>query len=251
MDAGCPAASRRAGCAACEPSRVWEELMELRVLYADNHLLAVEKPAGLPSVPDASRDESLLDRARAWVKREKEKPGAVYLGVVQRLDRPVSGVLVFARTSKAAARLTEAFRSHAVEKIYWAVGAGAPAEAEGLLEQWLWKDHERNLVRAVASERAGAQQARTRWRVLALSGAGRARRVLFEFRPETGRSHQLRVAAATLGCPLLGDLKYGAASALPGKSIALHARALELPHPTRPERVRIACEPPELELWSF
>lgn len=224
---------------------------ELVVLLADNHLLAVAKPAGLPTVPDASGDESLLERARAWVKREKHKPGAVYLGVVQRLDRPVSGVVVFARTSKAAARLTAAFRSRAVSKVYWGVIAAEPQGGEGVLEQWLLKDHARNIVRAVAHERPGAQLARTRWRVLARAGTGRERRVLLELCPETGRAHQLRVAAASLGCPLLGDLKYGAPAALADRSIALHARELELPHPTRRERVRVACAPPELAIWSF
>ncbi len=223
----------------------------LTVLLADNHLLAVAKPAGLPTVPDASGDESLLERAKEWVKREKHKPGAAFLGVVQRLDRPVSGVVVFARTSKAAARLTAAFRSREVEKIYWGVSAAEPSAAEGLLEQWLLKDHERNVVRALPHEREGAQLARTRWRVLARAGTGREHRVLLELRPETGRPHQLRVAAATLGCALLGDLKYGARSALPDRSIALHARELELPHPTRGARVRVECAPPELALWSF
>jgi len=223
----------------------------LVVLFADNHLLVVAKPAGLPTVPDDSGDESLLDRARAWVKQEKQKAGAVYLGVVQRLDRPVSGVLVFARTSKAAARLSEAFRSRAVEKLYWGVGAGEPQGLEGTLEQWLHKDAERNVVRALATERPGAQLAVTRWRVLQRGGAGGARRVLLEFRPETGRPHQLRVAAAALGCPLLGDLKYGAAAPLADKSIALHARELELPHPTKGERVRFECPPPALAVWRF
>lgn len=225
--------------------------MDLEVLYADNHLLGLAKPAGVPSVPDASGDESLLDAARAWVKREKEKPGAVYLGVVQRLDRPVSGVLVFARTSKAAARLTAALRTRDVEKVYCAVGAGEPPGSEGVLEQWLWKDAARNLVRVVPGERPGAKHARTRWRVLARAGSGPGARVLLELRPETGRAHQLRVAAASLGLPLLGDLKYGAARPLPDRSIALHARELELPHPTRPERVRLVCAPPQLEVWRF
>lgn len=225
--------------------------MELRVLLADNHLLAVAKPAGVPTVPDSSGDASLLEQARAWVKREKRKPGAVYLGVVQRLDRPVSGVVVFARTSKAAARLTAAFRSRAVTKTYWGVGSAEPREGEGVLEQWLWKDRERNVVMALASERPGAQLARTRWRVLAHAGEGRERRVLLELSPETGRAHQLRVAAASLGCPLLGDLKYGARAALADRSIALHAYELELPHPTRGERIRVECAPPELAIWSF
>jgi len=225
--------------------------LELTVLHADNHLLVVAKPAGLPMVPDESGDASLLDLARAWIKREKGKPGAVYLGVVQRLDRPVSGVVVFARTSKAAARLTAAFKSRAVEKVYWGVSASEPAGSEGVLEQWLWKDEERNVVRTSAREREGARLAVTRWRVLAEAGAGRERRVLFEFRPETGRPHQLRVAAASLGCPLLGDLKYGARTALPDRSIALHARSLELAHPTRGERLRFQCDPPALAWWSF
>ena len=226
-------------------------MIELTILHADNHLLAVAKPAGMPVVPDASGDESLLDRARAWVKHEKHKPGAVYLGVVHRIDRPVSGVVVFARTSKAAARLSAAFRSRAVEKVYWGVSAARPAESAGVLEQWLRKDHERNVVQALAVERPGAQLARTTWRVLATVGEGARRRVLLELRPESGRAHQLRVAAASLGCPLLGDLKYGARAKLPDRSIALHARELDLPHPTRAERVHLECAPPELALWRF
>lgn len=225
--------------------------MELAVLLADNHLLAVAKPAGLPCVPDESGDRSLLDEAKDWVKREKGKPGAVFLGVVHRLDRPVSGVVVFARTSKGAARLSEAFRSRAVEKLYLAVGAGEPRAREGELEQWLVKDETRNVVTAVAGERPGALLARTRWRVVQVAGSGRERRSLFEFAPETGRPHQLRVCAATLGCPLLGDLKYGARAPLPDKSIALHARRLVFPHPTRPESVTVECAPPALDVWRF
>jgi 23S rRNA pseudouridine1911/1915/1917 synthase len=230
---------------------VARRLMELCVLYSDNHVLAVRKPAGLPTVPDASGDESLLERARAWVKREKSKPGAVYLGVVQRLDRPVSGCVVFARTSKAAARLSAAFRTREVRKVYWGVCAVSPAEREGVLEQWLLKDARSNRVRALAGPRPGAQRARTSWRVLATRTAGRDKGCLVELLPETGRPHQLRVALATLGAPLLGDLKYGASEPLPDQSIALHARELELPHPTRGERLRVECEPPELALWRF
>jgi 23S rRNA pseudouridine1911/1915/1917 synthase len=218
----------------------------LEVLLCDNHLLVVAKPSGLPSVPDESGDESLLERAKAWVKERYRKPGAVFLGVVQRLDRPVSGVLVFARTSKAAARLAEELREHRAEKLYWAVGEGEPAADSGELVQWLWKDEERNRVHVCGKARAGAREARTRWRVLLRAGG----RTLYELRPASGRPHQLRVAAATLGTPLCGDLKYGARAALEDQSIALHARALSFEHPTSGERVSCTAGLPALAVWD-
>ncbi len=219
----------------------------LEVLLCDNHLLVVEKPAGLPSVPDSSGDESLLERAKAWVKQRYAKPGAVFLGVVQRLDRPVSGALVFARTSKSAARLAEALREQRAEKVYWALAEGAPREDSGELVQWLWKDEQKNKVHVCGKAREGAREARTRWRVLARE----AGRTLYEFRPASGRPHQLRVAAATLGTPLLGDLKYGARAALPDQSIALHARELSFEHPTLGERVRCVAALPALADWEL
>ena len=225
--------------------------MSLAVLHADNHLLVVVKPAGDPLVPDASGDESLFERAREWVRTTYAKPGEAWLGVVHRLDRPVSGVVVFARTSKAARRLSAAFRAREVEKTYWGVGEREPSGEAGELEHWLWKDREKNRVSVVERERPGALLARTRWRVLARSGAGATARVLLELVPVTGRAHQLRVAAAELGCPLLGDLKYGAREALADRSIALHARSLTVPHPTRGERMTFACDPPELAVWRF
>jgi 23S rRNA pseudouridine1911/1915/1917 synthase len=223
----------------------------LEILHADNHLLVVRKPACVPMVPDESGDESLLEQAKAWVKREYGKPGAVFLGVVHRLDRPVSGVVAFARTSKAAARLTDAFRERRVEKVYWGVVSRAPAHERGELEQWLLKDPEKNRVRVVLPESEGAKRARTRWRVLDTAGSGRDYRVRLELVPETGRSHQLRVAAQSLGAPLLGDLKYGAALPLADKSIALHAAELGLPHPIGGELLRFRSPPPDLEVWRF
>jgi len=219
----------------------------MRVLHVDNHLLFVAKPAGLPIVPDRSEDESLLEEARAWVGREFSKPGRVYLGVVHRLDRPVSGVVCFARTSKAAARLTRAFQERRVEKRYLAVSARAPRERTGELVQFLRKDRERNTVSVLERELPGTKRAVTRWRVLVETAV----RTLTELVPLTGRPHQLRVAMASLGCPLLGDLRYGEGPVLPDRSVALHAESLGVPHPTRGDVVRISVPPPELDVWDF
>ena len=222
---------------------------ELDVLFCDNHLLAVAKPAGLPAVPDASGDESLLELAKAWLKREFDRPGEVFLGVVHRLDRPVSGAVLFARTSKAASRLARQFQSGRPEKRYLAVGEGAPSIAKGILEQWLRKDGDANRVAAVAPEAPGAKRAVTRWRVTRPASASGPARTAFEVFPQTGRSHQIRVALASLGCPVLGDLKYGASRPLPDRSVALHAAGLVVDHPTRPEPVRIVCPPPDRDWW--
>lgn len=220
----------------------------LQVLHCDNHVLVVHKPACLPVVPDSSGDESLLDQAKAWVKHEYDKPGAVFLGVVHRLDRPVSGLVVFARTSKGADRLTKQFRERGVEKTYWGVLGHAPRGKRGELEQHLLKDTQRNVVGVVAEGVSGSKHAHTSYQLLS-EGAGNW---LVELTPHTGRSHQLRVACARgLGTPLLGDLKYGAERPLSDKSIALHARALAFDHPTRDERLSFVAAPPKLPVWDI
>ncbi len=216
------------------------------ILHDDNHVLALIKPAGVPSVPDESRDESALDAARDFVKQHYSKPGAVFLGVVHRLDRPVGGIIVFARTSKAATRLSEQFRASRVRKIYLALGVGRVEGREGDVEQWLLKDTERNTVSVVAEETPGAKLARTHWRVLAAD----AGTTLFEFEPFSGRSHQLRLAARTLGAPLAGDLKYGAARALEDGSVALFAARLELEHPTLKTKLVLEVPRTHLPEWT-
>ena len=217
------------------------------VLHVDNHLLVVRKHAGIPMVADASGDESLQEAAKLWIKHKYDKPGAVFLGVVHRLDRPVSGVVVLARTSKSASRLTNAFRERVVQKTYWAVSARAPREPRGMLEQWLIKDRTKNRVSVAMPESEGAKRAVTKYRVLGERGG----RCLLELEPSTGRSHQLRVACASMGIPLLGDLKYGAAEPLEDKSIALHARRLAFEHPTLGERLEFEAETPSLGVWAF
>lgn len=222
-------------------------LRDLLVLFSDNHLLVVAKPACVPAVPDETGDESLYDIAKEWVRREFKKDGDVFLGIVHRLDRPVSGVMVFARTSKAASRLSEQFRMRLAHKTYWGVGEGEPRASSGALSQWLVKDEATNRVRVLERPSAIAKQAVTRWRVLEKQPG----RTLMELEPETGRPHQLRVAAATLGTPLLGDLKYGASTPLPDKSIALHAIQLELEHPTLKTRLSFTTPAPVAEAWNF
>ena len=224
----------------------------LEVVHCDNHVLAVCKPAGEPTVPDASGDASLLERARAWVEHEFRKPGRAFLGVVHRLDRPVSGLVVFGRTSKGAARLSDQFRRRAAQKVYWGLAEGFPATGAraGEVELWLQKDRQRNRVRAYDRPVPGARPARTSWRVLA-HGEYRGRPLAcLELRPESGRPHQLRVTAAWLGCPLLGDGKYGGQASDLGGAVALHAARLELDHPTRAERLRLACPPPAAAWWA-
>jgi len=223
-------------------------MSELEVLHCDNHLLGVVKPAGLPVVPDASGDESLLDRARLWIAEEFDKPGRVFCGVVHRLDRPVSGVVLFARTSKAADRLGRQFRERSVRKLYWGLVEGGVGEDSGEVVQHLWKDTERNRVHASSAAREGTREARTSWRRLGADG----RSTWLELVPHTGRSHQLRLACARgLGTPLLGDLKYGAGAALEDRSIALHARRLEVAHPTRGEPIVLEAGVPNLAAWGL
>jgi 23S rRNA pseudouridine1911/1915/1917 synthase len=225
--------------------------MKLNVLHVDNHLLAVEKLAGEPVVPDESGDLSLLERAKEWVRAEFQKPGDVFLGVVHRLDRPVSGLVLFARTSKAASRLSEQFRARGVRKLYFGASSheprGAKGEEFGELEQWLLKDADERTVAPADEHTAGAQLARTRWRV-----AGRADGLVhLDLEPLTGRPHQLRVACATLGAPLLGDVKYGAREPLSDRSIALHAAELDVEHPTQRVRVELRCAPPPRPWWAW
>lgn len=220
----------------------------LHVLHADNHVLAVAKPAGMPTVPDESGDVSLFDVAREWVRVTYQKPGAVFLGVVHRLDRPVSGVVLFARTSKGAARLSEAFRAHTARKQYVGLVPRTPAQPEGEVRQWLVKNDERNHVSAVAPNAPGAREAHTRWRVLVPARNSAPGALLLA--PETGRPHQLRLACVALGAPLLGDLRYGASAPLADRSIGLHAWRLDVPHPTLGMSLSLVAPLPALGVWD-
>lgn len=207
------------------------------VLYLDNRLLVVVKPAGLLAQADRTGDPDLLSLGKAYLKSRFDRPGDVFLGLVHRLDRPVSGVMVLARTSKAAARLTQAFRERRVEKRYLAVVEGR-LTGEGERTDWLVKA--KGHVRAVAAGTPGAKEAVLRWKALAVEG----RRSLVEVELLTGRAHQVRVQLAALGAPILGDLRYGAKEELDGRNLALHAYRLAFEHPVRREPMDFRAPPP-------
>jgi 23S rRNA pseudouridine1911/1915/1917 synthase len=211
----------------------------LTVLFEDNHCLAVNKPAGMLVAGDRTGDESLLDVAKQYLKAKYNKPGAVYLGLVHRLDRPVSGVVLFTRTSKAAGRLSNQFRRGTIGKVYHALVEGDVATQSGELHDWLLKNEATNVVRVVEPESSGSKESTLRYRVLE-RGHGRT---LLEIVPLTGRSHQIRVQLANAGHPICGDAKYGARES-GGGTIALHAAALTFEHPVRNVPVSVSAPPP-------
>jgi 23S rRNA pseudouridine1911/1915/1917 synthase len=216
----------------------------IEILYEDNHCLALNKPAGLLSQGDSTGDPTILDLARDYLKVAYNKPGNVFVGLVHRLDRPTSGVVLVARTSKSAARLSEQFRQGAVQKTYLAAVEGDCQVDAGEWLDWLVKDERTNVVSAVSSASVGAQRAHVAFRVLRRN----RRSMLIELQPTTGRGHQLRVQLASRGLPIIGDRKYGASTrliALDGQPrIGLHASSLRFKHPTRAEHLTIEAPLP-------
>lgn len=218
----------------------------LSVLYEDNHLLAINKVAGMLVQGDETGDMPLVEHAKLYIKDQYQKPGAVFLGVVHRLDRPVSGVVVFARTSKALERMNALFRDRETEKVYWAVVGKRPPKTADTLVHWLRKDEAKNKTTAFSRETEHALRSELRYTVVADAGQF----FLLEVRPLTGRPHQIRVQLAMLGCPIVGDLKYGYADPLPDASIGLHALRLQFVHPVKKAALKIEAPPPQSALWA-
>jgi 23S rRNA pseudouridine1911/1915/1917 synthase len=215
-------------------------LPPLQILFEDNHCLAVFKPVGALTTGYQGGEEPLDRQIKHYLKKKHNKPGNVFLGVVHRLDRPVSGVLLFARNSKSAGRLAEQFREGIVEKVYWAVVEGDFQAAAGSLDDWLWKDRDVGRVEVVHPQEPGARQALLHFQ----KRGGNQELTWLEVRPQTGRTHQIRVQLAHRGHPIYGDAKYGSVHTF-DKAIALHARALTFLHPIRYEPITLTAELPE------
>ncbi|SET37209.1 RluA family pseudouridine synthase [Paenibacillus sp. NFR01] len=217
------------------------------ILYEDNHLLGVVKPVNIPVQEDASGDADLLTLLKEDLKERYNKPGNVYLGLVHRLDRPVGGAMLFAKTSKAASRLSDNVRTRSFRKIYLTVVHGQPPAAEGRLVDTLLKDSNTNTVKIVRKGTPGGKEAVLDYTVLG-SADGYS---LLKIDLHTGRSHQIRVQLSGIGCPLYGDQKYGAAVNKPGQQIALWSALLGCPHPVTKEDIELVSLPPAAYPWNL
>lgn len=220
--------------------------MKLDILFEDNHLLVVNKPAGLLVHGDETGDKTLADLAKAYIREKYKKPGNVFIGVVHRLDRPVSGVVLLAKTSKALSRLNELFRSKKTIKTYWAVTSFKPVKEQGNLVHWLIKDSTKNVTKAYQQENSKGLRSELNYQLI----AQRQGTYLLQVKPITGRPHQIRVQLASIKCVISGDLKYGAATPLPDRSIALHARILQFEHPTLKTIITVSAPLPKTEIWE-
>lgn len=218
----------------------------MRVVYEDNHIIVVYKESGEIVQGDKTGDTPLSDIVKDYIKEKYQKPGNVFLGVVHRLDRPVSGLVVFARTSKALSRLNEMFRTGDVHKTYWAITKEQPAELEGRLEHWLVRNEKQNKSFAYTREKPGAKKAILEYKVV-----GRTDNYnLLEVRLLTGRHHQIRCQLAAMGCPIKGDLKYGARRSNPDGSISLLSRRVQFVHPVSKQLIDIVSPVPDDNLWQ-
>lgn len=223
------------------------KLPHIPILYEDNHIIVVEKPVNIPSQADQSKDLDMLTAVKEDIRIRYHKPGNVYLGLVHRLDRPVGGAMVFAKTSKAASRLSEAVRTRSFDKEYMAVVHGQPPERVGRLVHYLWKDARKHKVFAVRKNHKLAKEAILDYRVIGTEGDFS----LVHIRLMTGRTHQIRVQMNEIGCPLYGDQKYGPRVNKPGQQIALWSVALAFEHPVRKEQLQIRSMPPQQYPWNI
>ena len=218
----------------------------MQVLYEDNHIIIVNKVSGEIVQGDKTGDVPLSDIVKQYIKETHAKPGAVFLGVVHRLDRPVSGVVVFAKTSKALTRLNNMFRDGEIHKTYWALCSNRPEKIEGELDNWLVRNEKQNKSYVYDKEKPNAKRARLHYQVIGATD----RYTLIEVHLMTGRHHQIRSQLAHIGCPIKGDLKYGAKRSNPDGSISLLARRVEFIHPVSKEKIIVEAPLPNDNIWK-
>ena len=221
------------------------QLNKDRILYEDNHLIIVYKKSGDISQGDKTGDAPLGDLVKAYIKEKYNKPGEVFLGVIHRLDRPTSGVIIFARTSKALTRMTKLFKSRDVKKTYWAVVRNSISNS-GSCENFLWKDERKNKSFVVDENKKGAKKALLHYKVIKTSADYK----LIEVQLETGRHHQIRVQLSHIGVPIIGDNKYGYKRANRDQSIHLHCRYTSFIHPVKNEQIEIVAPLPKDVIWE-
>lgn len=220
--------------------------MQLEVLYEDNHIIAVNKRPSDIVQGDKTGDTPLSDFVKQYIKEKYNKPGEVFIGTVHRIDRPVSGIVLFAKTSKALARLNQMFQTKEIQKTYWAVVKNKPPHKNGKLIHYLKKNEAKNMSKAFQKETDGALRCELDYEIIAQSDTYS----LLEVRPLTGRHHQIRVQLSAMGSPIKGDLKYGFDRSNKDASIHLHARKVEFIHPVKKEPVVITAPPPNEQLWN-
>ncbi|WP_307759789.1 pseudouridine synthase [uncultured Mediterranea sp.] len=217
----------------------------MTVVYEDNHIIIVNKTASEIVQGDKTGDVPLSETVKQYLKEKYHKPGNVFIGVTHRLDRPVSGLVVFAKTSKALSRLNEMFKNSEVKKTYWAIVKQTPAETEGELVNYLVRNEKQNKSYAYDSEKPGSKKAILHYRLIARSD----NYCLLEVDLKTGRHHQIRCQLAKMGCPIKGDLKYGFPRSNPDGSICLHARRVRFVHPVSKEQIDVVAPVPSDNLW--
>lgn len=216
------------------------------IIYEDNHLIAVFKPSGVLVQADRTGDQALNEAVKMYIKKKYNKPGDVYLGTIHRLDRPVSGLVVFAKTSKALSRMNALFRDKEIQKTYYALTDRKPKKLAQHLTHWLTKDNYKNIARAHDKEVKNSKKAELDYQYIATAN----HKNLIRVQPITGRPHQIRVQLAKMGCPIHGDLKYGSER---GRDtfIYLHAYSLEFIHPVKKEKLTLHCPLPDDVNWQF
>lgn len=219
-----------------------------QIIYEDNHLIALCKQAGQIVQGDKTGDRCLSDEIKDFIKQRDGKPGNVFCGVIHRLDRPVSGVIVFAKTSKALSRMNELVQSREMHKTYWAITKNAPPQTQGTLCDWMVRNEKMNKSFVVSQDTKGAKEARLDYRLLAMSQGGYH---LLEIDLHTGRHHQIRCQLAHIGCPIKGDLKYGAARSNTDGNISLHAYKLVFSHPVTHREVILTAPWPEAKIFDL